>query len=349
MIYIMRTMTRSALLAASLVFVAPMALAQTDADRATARELGKDGETALTKRDFKTAEDLFRRAESLFHAPTLLLGYARAEAGLGKVVNAAEAYNRIIREGVSPGAPPVFVNALASAKAEVGAVQARIATVTITIAGPADPKVTLDDTPVPSAALGVRRPIDPGAHVLKATADGFDPGQTTFSVADAGSTTAALTLNKTKAVPAGAVAVLPVPGPTPTTTTPPEPSSPPPLDSGPATGAGSTQRTIGIVGIGVGAAGLVLGGITGALAMGKHSSINTACGGTTCPSSESSDISSYHSLASISTVGFIAGAALAAGGVVLFLTAPHGSSAPTTGTTVQPFIGLGTLGALGRF
>ena len=84
----MRTFARSALLVVSFVLAAPAALAQSDADRATARELGKDGQSALDKKDYKTAEDLFHRAESLFHAPTLLLGYARAEAGLGKVVNA---------------------------------------------------------------------------------------------------------------------------------------------------------------------------------------------------------------------------------------------------------------------
>jgi hypothetical protein len=325
-----------------------MALAQSDADRATARELGKDGQTALEKKDYKTAEDLFHRAESLFHAPTLLLGYARAEAGLGKVVNAAEAYNRIVREGVAPGAPQVFVDALAAAKAEVGAVQARIATVTVTITGPSDPKVTIDDTPVPTAALGVRRPIDPGSHVVKATADGFDPGQTTFTVADAGSTTASLTLTKSAAA---AVAAVPAPAAGGTESAAPagSPSQPASADSGASASTGSTQRTLGIVGMGVGGAGLVLGAVTGVLAMGKHSSIQSACGGSTCPASESSDISSYHSLAGISTVGLIAGAVLAGGGAVLFFTAPHGSSGPTTGATVQPFIGLGTVGAFGRF
>src|ERR1700727_347223 len=108
-------------LVASLVLFAPAftpgAFAQSAADRATARELGNDGQAALDKKDYATAEDRFRRADALFHAPTLLLGYARAAAGLGKVVNASEAYNRIIREGVASGAPSAFVAAVDAAKA----------------------------------------------------------------------------------------------------------------------------------------------------------------------------------------------------------------------------------------
>src|ERR1700733_8712155 len=114
-------------LVVSLAVFAPPAHAQTAADRATARELGLDGQAALDKKDFATAEDRFRRADSLFHAPTLLLGFARAEARLGKVVNASEAYNRIIREGAPPGAPAAFVAAVDAARAEAGAVQARVA------------------------------------------------------------------------------------------------------------------------------------------------------------------------------------------------------------------------------
>ena len=85
----------------ALVTAAPMARAQSDADRATARELGQQGFQALDAKDYKTAEDRLRRADQLVHAPTLLLGLARAEAGLHRYVHAQETYQRIIREGVA--------------------------------------------------------------------------------------------------------------------------------------------------------------------------------------------------------------------------------------------------------
>src|SRR5690242_16306817 len=91
-------------LAASLL-MAPPAFAQSDADKATARSLGQEGQAALDAKDYRTAEDRFRRADSLYHAPTLALGLARSLAANGKFVAAQETYNRIVREGVAPGAP----------------------------------------------------------------------------------------------------------------------------------------------------------------------------------------------------------------------------------------------------
>src|SRR6202035_4895450 len=120
----MRSPPRLSSVAASLalaVLAAPAARAQSDVDRATARQLGGAGQQALEAKDYKTAEDDFRRADSLVHAPTLMLGLARALAAEGKLVAAHEAYQRIIREGVAPGAPPVFARAVDSAKAEAPA------------------------------------------------------------------------------------------------------------------------------------------------------------------------------------------------------------------------------------
>ncbi len=82
-------------------FAAP-AFAQSDAEnRATARALAAQGQEQLEAKDYAKAEDSFRRADALFHAPTLVLGIARASAAEGKFVEAWEAYNRIIIEGVT--------------------------------------------------------------------------------------------------------------------------------------------------------------------------------------------------------------------------------------------------------
>ena len=112
------------------VTCASLAQAQSDVDRATARTLGQDGQKALDAKDFKTAEDDFRRADSLVHAPTLLLGLARALAAEGKFVDAQETYKRIVREGVAPGAPAVFQKAVEDAGKEVVDVSPHIGGVT---------------------------------------------------------------------------------------------------------------------------------------------------------------------------------------------------------------------------
>jgi hypothetical protein len=335
----MLSLARSTVIAATLLFLAPLAHAQSAADRATARQLGLDGQEALDKKDYATAEDRFRRADALFHAPTLLLGFARAEAGLGKLVNASEAYNRIVREGVPPGASAAFANALEAAKTEAGAVQSRIASVTVTVTGPENPTVTLDDQPLSIAALGIRRTVDPGTHVVRATADGWEPAETRFAVADAGSANA--TLSMQRIAPVGSAAqpspVLAPAGETPA----------PSRDSGATTSTGGGQRTLGWVGLGVGVAGLATGAITGILAMSKHSDLQTPCANG-CPTSSQGDLDSYHTLGTLSTVGFIAGGVLSAAGLVLVITAPHDSTA-AAGPRAMPYIGLGSMGAMGTF
>ena len=329
------------------------ALAQSDADKATARSLGQEGQAALDKKDFKGAEDRFRRADSLFHAPTLALGLARSQAALGRFVAAQETYNRIIREGTAPGAPAVFVKAIEDAKSEVGGVSAKVAGVTITVAGPENPKVLLDDASVPAAALGVNRPVDPGAHVVKATADGFEPAETKFSVAEGGSAIAALTMRKS-AVAAGPVpAVVPAtaPGAAPVagTTTPSDTAMTGSADTG--VSSKSSQKTIGFVALGVGGAALAVGAVTGLLALGKHSTLQDACPNGVCPAGQQSDLDSYHTMGTISTIGFIAGGAGVIAGTVLILTAPKSAPAATAsrGPHVTPFVGLGSVGAFGTF
>jgi hypothetical protein len=323
------------------------AFAQSDIDRATARQLGMDGQKALDAKDYKTAEDDFRRADSLVHAPTLLLGLARALAAQGKVVEAQEKYKRIIREGVAPGAPPVFQKAVDDANAEVGSVSPRVGEITITVkasAGGDVPgvQVTVDGTAVNAAALGIKRPADPGQHVLHATAAGYKPVDLSVTVPEGGSVNAPLTME----VDANAAAA-PTPSPTPapggTASTTPQPVPP---DQTPSKGFGPWPW----VALGVGGAGIVVGAVAGGLALGKHSTLSSNCSGGTCPPSEKSDLDSYNTLGTVSTVGFIVGGIGAAAGVTMLLLQPKSDGAPpATGLYVTPVVGLGSVGAVGRF
>jgi hypothetical protein len=320
------------------------AFAQSDADKATARDLTVEGYALLEKKDFANAADKFKRADALFHAPTITLGLARAYAGLGKLMSAQEAYSRAAHETVPPNASAAFSNAVADAQRELAALAPRVPGVIINVKGPTEPKVTLDGADVPNAALGVKRPVDPGSHVIKVTASGFFPGEATVSVAEAKIESVTIELK-----PGG-----------PVTQPPPPPAggpaqqqqgagiAPPP---GGDTGApvSSTQKTLGIVGLGVGGAGLLVGAITGGLALSKHSALLANCKDGHCPKGSEmtyqSDIDSYKTMGTISTAGFIAGGALAVTGVVLMETAPK---AKKTGA-ITPVIGLGYVGAQGGF
>jgi len=347
----MRHVAATCAVALALATVPHLAFAQSDEDRSLARAMGQEGQDALDKKDFRTAEDRFKRAVRVFDdakapvPPTLLLGYARAAAGNGHLIGAQEAYNRIIRTGTPPGAPAVFVNAVEDAKKEIDPVSARVPKATITVSGCDNPHVTLDDVAMSNAALGIKRPVDPGTHSVKATADGCGPGEVTFTVAEGKEADAPIKLTKSATAtvpPVTPPPAIPPPGDTPPANPP--AGNPPGGDTG--GGGGSTQKTLGFVSLGVGGVGLIAGTITGILAAGKASDLKAACTNGICGADQQSNIDSYKTMGTISTVGFIVGGVGVAAGLVLILTAPK---APAKTAWIRPYVGLGQLGAFGAF
>ncbi|MFO0759242.1 MAG: hypothetical protein U0359_22310 [Byssovorax sp.] len=299
-----------------------------DADRATARALANEGQDALERADFATAADRFGRADALLHAPPLLLGLARAQVGLGKLVSAQETYQRVLREELPRNPPRAFVRALADAKLELDALRPRIARVTITIEGAADVAVTLDGDPVPSAAISVQRPMDPGRHVVRAVA-GRAVAEVIIEAAEGGTYQAPLVL-KTPA------ADLPAPPLRPASASPPAR----------AAARGSPRKTAGYVTLGLGSAGLALGVGTGIAAMVQRGSIADQCVNGICPKSAQDAVDSYHLFGTISTASVVIGGAAAAAGVILIVTAP---SPPPREATIAPLVGPGFLGVKGSF
>jgi hypothetical protein len=228
-----------------------------------------------------------------------------------------------------------------------------VASVTVSVEGPTNPQVTIDGQAVPAAALGLKRPVDPGSHKVTATADGFKPADTTFSVAEGGSAAATLKMEKAPPGEAGAAVVA---GPTPGQgTSPTEPGA----DTG---SKGSMNKTLALVAFGVGGAGLVVGAITGVIALGKASDLKDKCDANkNCPTTAQSDVDSYKSVGTISTIGFIVAGVGGVAGVVLLLTAPkdNGAAAATNyktvpvkrdgGLSMTPYFGGTSAGLTGHF
>jgi hypothetical protein len=326
-----RIVTRVLFLAASTLAVSRSASAQpaaSDADRATARALAHEGYEAQKQQQYALAADRFGRAEALVHAPTLLLGLARAQAGLGKLVESNETYRRILREPLEPGAPAPFAAAIKSAAHEDAEVAARLAWVTLVVNGPAAADVLLDDVAVPPAALGVRLACNPGSHRMKASADGFVPAEQSFAISEAGEQTVSVTLQPR---PEAAVADV-SPAPKPATIA----ASPTPQRRS------AVQTTLGIAALGVGSAGLIAGGVTGVLVLTRRASLIDACPDGHCSAAYAGELDTYRTLANVSTAATIAGATLAATGIVLLLTSPRE-------TAVHVYAGALSAGVAGRF
>jgi hypothetical protein len=310
------------------------------ADRATARTLAQEGYVALRDKDYATAADRFGRAEALVHAPTLLRDLARAQVGLGKLVDAHENYSLIIREGVAPDAPQPWVQALADAKAEIVAIPPRLPWVTITVTGPSDPTVTIDGVTISSASLGVKRPADPGKHEIRASAKGYYTAKKSVVLNEGESVNIAFDLED---APPDA---------------PPEPEEVAPVQQTEAPVEPAWRQPAIISAFAVGGAGLALGSVTGILAIRKHARLSTTCSEGTCYREQGDDLDSYHTLGKLSTIGFVAGGIGAATGVVLLLVKPPSTSANATGKStgkgrsalrMTPFVGLAGAGVEGTF
>jgi hypothetical protein len=337
----MRSFARAALAAAlavgSMTYAGTALADPTPQDISQARDLGQQAQTALDAGNYAESEKLWTAASNLYPAaPTLTLGLARSQAKQGKYVLARENYNKIIREqSNNPNASQAFKDALTAAQSEIEQATAKIAHVTITIEGGApNAQVTIDDDAVNAAGLGVPRPIDPGQHTVRASAEGYAPAETTFQVADAGNAEAKLTLTK---IAGAAQPVQPVPP-----TQPVQPAEPV-----------TTKRdhTLAIVAFGVGGAGLIFGAITGGMALGKHGDLSDQCTDSgKCPSRASDDLDSYHTLATLSTVGFIVGGVGVAAGAVLWFAGPKKQvQGSARGIEWHPYFAGNGGGVSGRF
>ncbi len=300
------------------------------ADRATARSLAGEGYQALQAKDFAAAADRFSRADALVHAPTLMIDWARALVGIGKLVEAQERYEQIIREGVDAKSPKSWQRALNDAGNELAQIKPRLSWITIIVSGSSEARVSVDGVAVPPAAVGVRRAVNPGERTVRVTAKGFLPQKQAIALAEGGESKVDFTLEPDPDAQLVKAA--------------PEAPRPAPVQPE-AHGSALTY-----VAFGLGGAGLVLGGVTGALALSKRSELSDACDSASrCRSDQDSSLHSYHSLGTVSGVGFAVGIAGIGAGVTLWLLHRNPSPAPAQGVVLRPFVGLGSVGASGSF
>ena len=314
-----------------------------DAERSVARDLGNEGIDLYEKGRYPDALQRLERAYAVLKAPTLALWLARALEKNGKLVEAAERYREVIRTPLASDAPRVFIEAQASAKAEQAKLGPRIPTVTVVLEGAKanEVGVSIDGTPVKSALVGLPFPLNPGTHAIEGNRAGTTAAESvTFAEGEKKSVALRFGGASTGAMP-----------PRGGETTPPPVGGDPAGPAGPVAdqGAedGSLQRTLGWVGLGVGGAGLVFGGVTGLMVLSKKSALDDGdCLDGACGPSERSQVESYNSMRTLSTVGFVVGGVGLAAGATLLLTAPRDESAAAY---VSPWVGLASAGVAGRF
>lgn len=320
------------------------ARAQSAADKAAARALADDADASLAAKNFGTAVEKYQKALLLVpDALTLRLGLARAQAGVGKFLEATESYNMIIRAPLGPSAPAPFRAAQKDAEREITDTSSHIGAVIITLVVPGGkrpptaPTLSIDDEAISVALVGERRPANPGRHMIRFKADGFEPAEARVEVKE----------GQTSPVSINLVPVAPTAAPPPAPATSSSNAAPAAPISEPPPAAPAPNRTAAYVAFGLGGAGLLVGGIAGAVAVSKHGKLSDTCVDG-CPPGSQGDIDSYRTTGGVSTVGFVVGGVGVAAGTVLWLLTPSPTKAARQ-RAITPFVSPSGLGAFGTF
>lgn len=331
--------------------LSPAALADEAQERAAARTAADAGADAYERGKYEQSLELFSRAEALFHAPPHLLFMARSFDKLGRLVEAREAYLKLVREKLPPNAPRAFKNAQLEAEKELSDVEARLPYVTLVVQG--DPEETavasMDGRELPRAMIGIPVPIDPGAHVFVARNARAKSAEVRVDVEQGARQTVELAL--TEALPAET-------GPAESAPSEQRPESTKATPATRTSSTGSGQRTAGFVTLGAGALAAGVGTAFMVSSLGTRSDADaeyTACDSrpTGCTDDERAAIGSIDADAdrtrNFAIVGFAVGGAAIVTGLVLVLTADSGDEHAASATTLRLVASPTWLGAAGTF
>ncbi|MBX3192263.1 MAG: hypothetical protein KF819_35060 [Labilithrix sp.] len=269
--------------------------------------------------DAAKAEQLFEEGTKLFDAGRFaeacdkLEASQRLDPALGTQFNLAECWQRV---GRLASARALFREvakiAHATGRAEVeqrardrlAKLDVETPMLTVVVTGTSRPDaITVDGTQVTEQDLAKGHYVDPGDHVVEATARGKQPFRNTLSLT-AGA-------RSTVSIPD----LAPDPSAASTVTTPRE-------------DAGGTQRTLAMVAFGVGGAGVLLGSVFGIVSMGSNSDAKALCPDPK-QCSERAGFEAWNdarSAGNVSTAMFVIGGVAAAAGAALWITAPKSSA-----------------------
>lgn len=156
-----------------------MVLADSAADKATAREVATEGIGLFQAGKYADALDRLERAQALYDAPVHLLYIARSQEKLGKLVEASETYRLLDRYLLPAGAPEAWVAAVDDGRKELAALEPRVPKIRIAVAPKDAPEasVQIDGAPVSAAVIGIPRAVNPGAHHVVVAAKGYAPAE----------------------------------------------------------------------------------------------------------------------------------------------------------------------------
>jgi hypothetical protein len=319
--------SRAFLASLAILCAAPSALAQQaqpasadEGDASAARTAYNAGTKAFAEQRYGEAAIAFETAAA--EKPNAIALYTAALSWdrTNAPERAADDYARAL---ALPGLPP---DKITQAKERIATLESMLGAVTVS--GPDGTRVQLDantERPVPATLHGAA-----GVHTLVVRTPSGNIERRPIVV------------ERGKTTPLDLATAPPAPPPTPAPSAQPPPSEAPPAPPPPPAPKSDWKRPVGLTLMGVGGATLLAGVVLGFEAEDAKNAYDAA------PVQATYDHAS--SLQTWTTVAFVAGGVLAAGGIALFLWPSHSpATEPTTTTGLQLVPGLGGAALRGAF
>jgi hypothetical protein len=345
-------MKRVFLLTGLMLLTPSLAFAQGKGDQASATALFYEARNLMQKGNFRDACP--KLEESL-----------RLDYGIGTEFNLSDCYEHV---GKTASAWSGFLNVASQAKTQNQTQREKVARDRAKALEPKLPKLIIevpspppgvevkrDGVLVGSAAWGTAVPVDPGPHLVVATAPNKQPWETNVSATEANTTRVTVPRELPNAAVAAPVLPSPAAKPALVVVTPPahtaqraNASEPAPANTmtdfpAPIVERGNTQRTLGWVASGVGLVGLGVGAGFGLSSLAKRRESNDHCNGNLCDQAGVDLRDDAIRSGNVSTVATIGGGVALVSGILLLVTAPSSERQKTTGKriTATPNVGRG--------
>ncbi len=318
----------------------------TDQDNALALKLFDEGRTLLTAG--KVAEAC-RKLEESWHLnplPGTLLNLAVCHEQEGRTASAVAEF----RQARALAERDHRDDRSSLANQHLRAIEGKVSSLVIVVGPDADRpdlSISRDGTAVGRTVWGSRIPIDPGEHVVEASAPNKKPWKAVVKVAPDGDVQTVTLKSLEDATPAPESAAPPPPVVEPVVQAPPPP---PPVVIPPEHHGMSTRKTIGLVTAAAGLVGVGLGTYFGVVAIQKHGDPDATCTTTPCGAQSNSLTSQAGTNADKSTVAFAAGLVALGVGAFLWLGDSSGrSDKPSVSLVPSVGPGRGGFDLTGRF
>jgi hypothetical protein len=311
------------------------ASAQAGNDKAAAEALFDEGRKLMADQQFAQACGKFEASQ-------------RLDPGVGTMLNLADCYEKAgrtasawaeFRETISAAHKAGSAERERIARQRVQELEPKLSYLTIVPWQGQEVGVSRDGVAIDPGVLGTAIPVDPGTHVIAASAVGKRSWSTNVVVGDHADRVSVsvpiLPDEAHEAAPLAAAAEVQAP--------PPEAANKAPAD---AHSPGSTQRIVAVVAASVGVVGVVVGSVFGVKAASTWSDAKKHCDPYPyCGESGQKLSNDAQTSGTISTIAFIVGGVGLVSGAVLWFTAPSHSSEAHATLDVGP----GTIMMHGRF